>query len=183
MRLGLPGHTEPQLVEQEAPMSVNSYADDLSSAVHCALETTHAIAVCPFHLDVTIRVGDDAAETHAVLRAKKLVKSDGTSWNGEVLGTEFARQLGKAADRYCPRCVPPGGSWASCEDQFTSRFRRELSGQRRHRLRSNRNLPARAAAISSRLKRRSCAALAPAWTILGSAWSEALSGEPKSRWS
>ena len=59
-------------------MSVGSYADDLGSAVHYALETTHAIALCPFHLDLTIRMGDDAAESHAFARARKLVKSDGT---------------------------------------------------------------------------------------------------------
>ena len=78
-------------------MSVTSYADDLGSAVHYALETTHAIAICPFHLDLTIRTGDDAAESHAFARARKLVKSDGTTWEGEALRKEFGRQLGKAA--------------------------------------------------------------------------------------
>jgi len=112
-------------------MSVSSYADDLGSAVHYALETTHAIAVCPFHLDLTIRIGDDAAESHAFARARKLVKSDGTTWEGEALRKEFGRQLGNAADRYCPQC-------ALLDDP-------EL----------NRNLPARAAVISLRLRRRS----------------------------
>ncbi len=84
-------------------MSLSNYTDDLGSAVHYALETTHAIAVCPFHLDLTIRVGDDAAESHARARAKKLVKSDGTTWEGEALRKEFGRQLGKAADRYATR--------------------------------------------------------------------------------
>ncbi|MCA1456044.1 hypothetical protein I6F35_23025 [Bradyrhizobium sp. BRP22] len=91
-------------------MSVNSHADDLRSAVYYALETTRAITVCPFHLEVTIRIGDDAAESHAVARARNLVKSDGTTWDGEVLRTEFGRQLGKAADRYCPHCAISGGS-------------------------------------------------------------------------
>ena len=86
-------------------MSVSSYADDLGSAVHYALETTHAIAVCPFHLDLTIRIGDDAAESHAFARARKIVKRDGTTWEGEALRKEFGRQLGKAADRYCPHCA------------------------------------------------------------------------------
>src|SRR4029453_11032481 len=58
-------------------MSVTYYADDLGSAVLYALETTHAIAVCPFHLDQTIRIGDDAAESHAFARARKLVRRDG----------------------------------------------------------------------------------------------------------
>ncbi|MGY3615959.1 hypothetical protein [Bradyrhizobium sp. USDA 10063] len=97
-------------------MSANSYADDLGSAVHYALETTHAIAVCPFHLDVTIRIGDDAAESHAVARARKLIKSDGTTWDGDVLRREFAYQLGKAADRHCPHCVVPGVAPAICDD-------------------------------------------------------------------
>jgi hypothetical protein len=86
-------------------MSVICDADDLSSAVRYALEMTRATMVCPFHLDVTIRVGDDAAESHAFARARKLVKSDGTTWEGEALRKEFGRQLGKTADRYCPHCL------------------------------------------------------------------------------
>jgi hypothetical protein len=60
MGLELLGIPSPVSSEQEARMSVTSYADDLGSAVHYALETTHAIA---------------------------------------------RRQLGKAADRYCPYCA------------------------------------------------------------------------------
>jgi hypothetical protein len=86
-------------------MSASNHADDLGSAVHYALETTHAIAVCPFHLDLTIRVGDDAAESHALARARKLVRSDGTTWEGEALRREFRLQLESAADRYCPHCA------------------------------------------------------------------------------
>lgn len=99
--------------EEEARMSIN--ADDLGSAVHYALETTRALAVCPFHLDVIIRIGDDAAENHAVARARKLLKSDGTTWEGEALRGEFRRQLGKAADRYCPHCARLGGDPESRE--------------------------------------------------------------------
>jgi hypothetical protein len=44
-------------------MSDNSRTDNLASGVRYALETTRAIVVCPFHANVTIRVGDDAAET------------------------------------------------------------------------------------------------------------------------
>jgi len=83
----------------------SNLADDLGSAVHHALETTRAIAVCPFHLGLTIRVGDDAAESHAFARARKLVKSDGTRWCCEVLQTEFGHQLRRAADRYGPHCA------------------------------------------------------------------------------
>ena len=86
-------------------MPVTYHADDLVSAVHYALETTHAIAVCPFHLDQTIRIGDDAAESHAFARARKLVKRDGTRWQGEALRKEFGRQLSKAADHCCPHCA------------------------------------------------------------------------------
>jgi hypothetical protein len=86
-------------------MSVSYLADDLGSSVRYALETTRAIAVCPFHLDLTIRIGDDAAESHALARARKLVKSDGKPWQGEALRKEFLRQLSKAADRYCPHCA------------------------------------------------------------------------------
>ena len=56
---------------------------------------------------MTIRIGDDAAETHAFYRARNLVKSDGTGWDHAVLMEEIARQLADAADRVCPECVRP----------------------------------------------------------------------------
>ena len=86
-------------------MSVKDYADDLSATVHYALETTRAVAVCPFHSEVTIRVGDDAAESHAFERAKRIVRSDGANWETHDVRQEFARLLSKAADRECPRCA------------------------------------------------------------------------------
>jgi hypothetical protein len=86
-------------------MSVDSCAENRQFAVWHALLTTRAAAVCPFHPDVTTRVGDDAAETHAFYRARNLVKSDGTGWDHAVLMEEIARQLADAADRVCPRCV------------------------------------------------------------------------------
>ena len=88
-------------------MSINNYADNLDSAVRYALETTRAIAVCPFHSDVTIRVGDDAAESHGYARTRNIVKSksDGTKWKREVLIEEIKRQLGDAADGDCPQCA------------------------------------------------------------------------------
>jgi hypothetical protein len=54
--------------------SVDSWTDDLGSVVRYAL-TTRATVICPFHDDVTIRVGDDAAETHAYIRATKVIKA------------------------------------------------------------------------------------------------------------
>jgi hypothetical protein len=79
--------------------------DDLKGVVRYALESTRATAVCPFHLDVTVRIGDDAAETHAFLRARNILKSDGTKWKAEILREEFDRQLGIAADGCCPQCA------------------------------------------------------------------------------
>ena len=46
-------------------MFVDSWTDDLASVARYALTTTCATVICPFHDNVTIRVGDDAAETHA----------------------------------------------------------------------------------------------------------------------
>jgi len=86
-------------------MSVNNRTDDLASAVRYALATTRATAICPFHENVTIRVGDDAAESHAYVRAGKIVKSDGTTWWHEVLHEEINRQLDEAADGVCPECA------------------------------------------------------------------------------
>ncbi len=65
-------------------MPGNTHIDEnLASVVRYALETTRATTVCPFHPNVTIRVGDDAAETHAYIRAHRIVKSDGTTWERE----------------------------------------------------------------------------------------------------
>jgi hypothetical protein len=80
-------------------------ADNLRSAVRYALETTRATTVCPFHPDVMIRVGDDAAENRAYARARKIIKSDGTMWEREVLMEEFKRRLADAADGECPQCA------------------------------------------------------------------------------
>ena len=88
-------------------MPANSSIDNLASAVRYALETTRAIAICPFHENVTVRVGHDAAETHAYLRACNIIKSDGTTWEQEVLREEIKRQLGDAADGACPECAAP----------------------------------------------------------------------------
>jgi hypothetical protein len=86
-------------------MSVDSWTDDLASVVRYALTTTRAIVICPFHDNVTIRVGDDAAETHAYVRATKVIKSDGTTWEHEALHKEINRQLGEAANGVCPECA------------------------------------------------------------------------------
>jgi len=85
----------------------SGHADDLVATVRYALETTRAIAACPLHPDVMIRIGDDAAETHAFERAKRIVKSDGTTWKREALWKELRRQLGAAADGHCPQCSAP----------------------------------------------------------------------------
>ena len=91
--------------EQEALMAAENYADNLESAVRYALLTTRATAVCPFHPDVTIRIGDDAAETHACIRARNIIRSDDTTWERAALMEEIARQLADAADGECPRCA------------------------------------------------------------------------------
>lgn len=86
-------------------MSIAADPDDLEAAIRAALLTTRATTICPFHADVTIRVGDDAAETHAFYRARNLVRPDGTGWDHELLKAEIARQLTEAADGVCPRCA------------------------------------------------------------------------------
>lgn len=72
-------------------MSHSIRTDDLSAVVHYALETTRAITICPFHDDVIVRVGDDAAESHAFERVKRVVENDGTTWEPEALRHEIGR--------------------------------------------------------------------------------------------
>lgn len=85
-------------------MPPNIQSDDLAAVVHYALDTTRATITCPFHDEVTIRVGDDAAESHAFERAKRVLKSDGTAWEPKALREEFGRQLALATDGRCPKC-------------------------------------------------------------------------------
>jgi hypothetical protein len=89
-------------------ISVN--LDDLSAAVRYALETTRATTVCPFHAEVIIRVGDDAAESHAYERAKRMLRSDGTTFEANALREEIGHQLAVAADGRCPKCDRTGAS-------------------------------------------------------------------------
>ena len=70
-------------------MSVDNWTEDLASVVRYALTTTRAPVICPFHDNVTIRVRDDAAETHAYVRATKVIKCDGTAWGHEELHREI----------------------------------------------------------------------------------------------
>ncbi|MGJ4941948.1 hypothetical protein ACQR1W_15345 [Bradyrhizobium sp. HKCCYLS1011] len=85
-------------------MSVDLHRDDLAAVVRYALETTRSTTVCPFHEEVLIRVGDDAAESHALELAKRITKSDGSTWDREALRREIGRQLVTAADGRCPLC-------------------------------------------------------------------------------
>ena len=86
-------------------MSANSWTDDLAAVVRRALASTRATAICPFHGTVMIRVGDNAAETHAYFRARKIGKSDGTTWEHDELENEIKRHLEEAADGVCPDCA------------------------------------------------------------------------------
>ncbi|WP_454649726.1 hypothetical protein [Bradyrhizobium liaoningense] len=85
-------------------MLTDTHTEDLAAVVRYALETTRATTVCPFHRDVIVRIGDDAAESHAFERVKRMARSDGTKWEKESLRMEIGRQLGAAADGRCPKC-------------------------------------------------------------------------------
>ena len=86
-------------------MSVNDYADDVELAARFALAKAKAIEVCPFHEDVTIRVGDEDAERHAYALATTIAKGDGTMWMREDLMESIKDQLVMAADDECPQCA------------------------------------------------------------------------------
>jgi hypothetical protein len=85
-------------------MATGLHVDDLHLVVRDALLSTRATAACPFHPEIIIRVGDDAAETHAFYRARIFISRDGAAWDHDLLVQEIARQLTEAADRVCPEC-------------------------------------------------------------------------------
>ncbi len=76
-------------------MAVDNYADNLESAVRYALLTTRATAVCPFHPDVIIRIGDGSAETHVR--------------NPRQSGHRFRRKAATDSDRKRPPNPNEGG--------------------------------------------------------------------------
>lgn len=75
--------------------------DDARTLVREALMSTRAVKVCPFHPEMMIRIGDDAAETHA---SHRLANIADPSWDHDARLAEMARQLGECADGVCPRC-------------------------------------------------------------------------------
>jgi hypothetical protein len=86
-------------------MSVNDLADDVELVARAALAKAKAIEVCPFHSDVTIRVGNDDAERHAYALATTTLKSNGTMWLREEVMPAIKDQLDMAADGECPECA------------------------------------------------------------------------------
>jgi len=59
-----------------------------------------------FPLDLTSASVTTRAESHAFARAESSSKEDWHDVGGKKsFGKEFGRQLGKAADRYCPYCA------------------------------------------------------------------------------
>lgn len=86
-------------------MSINDYVDDLESAARYALVKANAIRVCPFHGEVTIRVGDPDAERHAYALANTIMKSDGKTWMRDDLLPAIKDELDMAADGECPICA------------------------------------------------------------------------------
>lgn len=82
-------------------MRKHAMTDDMKTVVREALMTTRAVVVCPFHPEVTIRIGDDAAETHA---AHRLANIADAGWDHDARLVEMARQLGDCADGVCPQC-------------------------------------------------------------------------------
>jgi hypothetical protein len=86
-------------------MSINNYVDEVEDAARFALAKSGAITVCPFHPDVTIRVGDDDRERHAYALATTILKSDGTMWMREDVMPAIKDALDMAADGECPACA------------------------------------------------------------------------------
>jgi len=86
-------------------MSINDYADTVELAARYALAKSKAISVCPFHSNVTIRVGSDDAERHAYALANTILKSDGTTWMREDVMPAIKQELDMAADGDCPICL------------------------------------------------------------------------------
>ena len=76
-------------------MSAQDFADDLSATVHYALETTRAVAVCPFHSEVTIRVATPSSAPRGSLGAMARIGKRKTSGK-KSHGSSAKQQMGSA---------------------------------------------------------------------------------------
>jgi hypothetical protein len=107
-------------------MSITDYIDDLELAARTALAKTGAIKGCPFHSDVTIRVGDVDAERHAYALATTILKSDGTMWMREDVMPAIKDELDLAEDE-CPQCANLIGRRISAERRSPGRLDRHIA--------------------------------------------------------
>ena len=85
-------------------MSINNYVDDIEAIAQTALAQTKALKVCPFHKEVTIRIGDTDAERHAYAIATNMMKKEDTLWMRDDVLESIKYELDMAADGECPRC-------------------------------------------------------------------------------
>ncbi len=140
-------------------MSGTYYADDLGSAVHYALETTHAIAVClstwtrrsvlaTTRLNAMLSRAPESSSGAMARRGretpfgKNLDANSARPPTGTVLAASLRTIRGKATGfsaPILPVLLPAMDMSTLCRGLTT-----------------NHNLPARAAVISLRLRRRSC---------------------------
>ena len=91
-------------VKHGGGMSINDYADSLEDAARMALMQAGAIEVCPFHSDVTIRVGDESNDRHAYALAQSILNRNDEAWMREDLMPAIKDELDQAADGVCPQC-------------------------------------------------------------------------------
>jgi|ERR1700682_1957396 hypothetical protein len=87
-----------------AGVSLSDYMDELEEVARYALARANAIKGCPLHADVTLRVGNAAAEREADALAGVILRNDGAMWMFEDLIAAIKDELDRASDGRCPAC-------------------------------------------------------------------------------
>jgi hypothetical protein len=85
-------------------MSAQSYEENVRIAAREAVKTAGAVRICPWHPEVTIRVGNANAEHYAYALATTALKHEGAMEARQDVLEAIKAELDGAADGACPRC-------------------------------------------------------------------------------
>jgi hypothetical protein len=94
--------------ERAVGVPLADYLDELEEVARFALARANAIRGCPVHPDVTIRVGNLAAEREADVLASAMLGEEGAAWRPAALKLAIKEALDEASEGECPACAALG---------------------------------------------------------------------------
>lgn len=94
--------------DRTAGVRLSDELDELEEVARFALARANAIRGCPVHPDVTIRIGNLAAERDAGALASAMLGEEGAAWRPAALKLAIRDALDEASEGECPACAALG---------------------------------------------------------------------------